>query len=216
MLISGNDCCTWPLRAARTSSVVMRDPRRSSHERRMTGTDVATYTRERPGLSAFALEDGFIYHTYSAYARGLAGVWATTSGSTARRKNETRPASGGAATTNTTGTERRREARERSAPRHSMQRIGLEGKVNPTAPPTFGDTNGTPFVEAIVQENPVIIAGRIVDKQPAFLTLRGRQDFTAAPMCDELDRFPSHRASRPGHPNDGGISARTTAAVHVH
>src|ERR1700687_3168677 len=41
----------------------------------MTGTDVATYTRERPGLSAFALEDGAIYHTYSAYARGLDGLW---------------------------------------------------------------------------------------------------------------------------------------------
>jgi predicted dithiol-disulfide oxidoreductase (DUF899 family) len=41
----------------------------------MTGTDVATYTRERPGLSAFALEDGIIFHTYSAYARGLDGVW---------------------------------------------------------------------------------------------------------------------------------------------
>ena len=41
----------------------------------MTGTDVATYTRERPGMSAFALEDGVIYHTYSAYARGLDGLW---------------------------------------------------------------------------------------------------------------------------------------------
>ncbi|THF57431.1 DUF899 domain-containing protein [Ollibium composti] len=40
-----------------------------------TGTDVATFTRERPGLSAFALEDGAIYHTYSAYARGVDGIW---------------------------------------------------------------------------------------------------------------------------------------------
>jgi predicted dithiol-disulfide oxidoreductase (DUF899 family) len=31
-----------------------------------TGTDVATYTQERPGLSAFVLEDGVVYHTYSA------------------------------------------------------------------------------------------------------------------------------------------------------
>ena len=29
----------------------------------MTGTDPATYTRERPGMSAFALEDGIVYHT---------------------------------------------------------------------------------------------------------------------------------------------------------
>jgi predicted dithiol-disulfide oxidoreductase (DUF899 family) len=40
----------------------------------MTGTD-ATYTRERPGMSAFALEDGVVYHTYSAYARGVDGLW---------------------------------------------------------------------------------------------------------------------------------------------
>jgi predicted dithiol-disulfide oxidoreductase (DUF899 family) len=40
-----------------------------------TGTDVATYTRERPGMSAFVLEDGVVYHTYSTYARGLDGLW---------------------------------------------------------------------------------------------------------------------------------------------
>jgi predicted dithiol-disulfide oxidoreductase (DUF899 family) len=40
-----------------------------------SGTDPATYTRERPGLSAFVLEDGTVYHTYSAYARGLDGIW---------------------------------------------------------------------------------------------------------------------------------------------
>jgi predicted dithiol-disulfide oxidoreductase (DUF899 family) len=41
----------------------------------MTGTDVATYVRERPGMSAFVLEDGVVYHTYSTYARGLDGLW---------------------------------------------------------------------------------------------------------------------------------------------
>jgi predicted dithiol-disulfide oxidoreductase (DUF899 family) len=39
------------------------------------GTDPATYTRERPGVSAFVLEDGVVYHTYSAYARGLDSLW---------------------------------------------------------------------------------------------------------------------------------------------
>ncbi len=39
------------------------------------GTDWATYAREAPGMSAFALEDGVVYHTYSAYARGLDGLW---------------------------------------------------------------------------------------------------------------------------------------------
>ncbi|HWS72597.1 MAG TPA: DUF899 domain-containing protein [Thermoanaerobaculia bacterium] len=41
----------------------------------MTGTDVATYTRERPGMSAFVLDDGVVYHAYSTYARGLDGLW---------------------------------------------------------------------------------------------------------------------------------------------
>jgi predicted dithiol-disulfide oxidoreductase (DUF899 family) len=41
----------------------------------MTGTDVFTYVREKPGMSAFVLEDGAVYHTYSAFARGLDGLW---------------------------------------------------------------------------------------------------------------------------------------------
>jgi predicted dithiol-disulfide oxidoreductase (DUF899 family) len=41
----------------------------------MSGTDEATYSRERPGVSAFALEDSVVYHTYSAYARGVDGLW---------------------------------------------------------------------------------------------------------------------------------------------
>ena len=39
------------------------------------GLDWATYTRERFGVSAFVLEDGAIYHTYSAYSRGVDGLW---------------------------------------------------------------------------------------------------------------------------------------------
>jgi predicted dithiol-disulfide oxidoreductase (DUF899 family) len=39
------------------------------------GVDVRTYTRELPGMSAFALEDGVVYHTYSTYARGLDALW---------------------------------------------------------------------------------------------------------------------------------------------
>jgi predicted dithiol-disulfide oxidoreductase (DUF899 family) len=34
------------------------------------GTDPAGYMTEGPGMSAFALADGSVYHTYSAYARG--------------------------------------------------------------------------------------------------------------------------------------------------
>jgi predicted dithiol-disulfide oxidoreductase (DUF899 family) len=40
-----------------------------------SGTDVDTYTRERPGVSAFVLEDGVVYHSYSAYSRGVDSLW---------------------------------------------------------------------------------------------------------------------------------------------
>jgi predicted dithiol-disulfide oxidoreductase (DUF899 family) len=39
------------------------------------GTDAPTFSRDRPGLSAFVLEDGAVYHTYSTYARGVDGLW---------------------------------------------------------------------------------------------------------------------------------------------
>lgn len=41
-----------------------------------SGVDAAAYSRERPGISAFALVDGVVYHTYSSYTRGLDGLWA--------------------------------------------------------------------------------------------------------------------------------------------
>jgi predicted dithiol-disulfide oxidoreductase (DUF899 family) len=41
----------------------------------MCGTDASTYALDRPGLSAFVLEDGVVYHTYSTYVRGLDGLW---------------------------------------------------------------------------------------------------------------------------------------------
>ena len=41
----------------------------------IVGTDWQTYRREGPGMSAFALQDGTVYHTYSAYARGLDVLW---------------------------------------------------------------------------------------------------------------------------------------------
>ena len=41
----------------------------------MCGTDALTYGRDRPGLSAFVLEDGIVYHTYSTFVRGLDGLW---------------------------------------------------------------------------------------------------------------------------------------------
>ena len=39
------------------------------------GTDALAYTRERPGMSAFAFVEGAFYHSYSTYARGLDGLW---------------------------------------------------------------------------------------------------------------------------------------------
>lgn len=39
------------------------------------GVDMPTFLRERPGMSAFVLEGGTVFHTYSTYARGLDGLW---------------------------------------------------------------------------------------------------------------------------------------------
>jgi predicted dithiol-disulfide oxidoreductase (DUF899 family) len=41
----------------------------------MSGVNIATYVREAPGMSAFAIEDGIVCHTYSTYARGLDALW---------------------------------------------------------------------------------------------------------------------------------------------
>jgi predicted dithiol-disulfide oxidoreductase (DUF899 family) len=41
----------------------------------MCGVDAPAYHRDRPGMSAFALKDGVVYHTYSTYARGVDGIW---------------------------------------------------------------------------------------------------------------------------------------------
>ena len=58
-----------------TSSVGLGEQRPFAEWAATTGTDWATYIRERPGMSAFTLEDGVVYHTYSTYARGLDGLW---------------------------------------------------------------------------------------------------------------------------------------------
>jgi predicted dithiol-disulfide oxidoreductase (DUF899 family) len=42
----------------------------------MCGVDTPAYHRDRPGMSAFALEDAVVYHTYSTYARGVDAIWA--------------------------------------------------------------------------------------------------------------------------------------------
>ncbi|WP_448956140.1 DUF899 domain-containing protein [Labrys neptuniae] len=39
------------------------------------GTDAPAYSRDRPGISTFVLEDGVVYHAYSTYARGVDGIW---------------------------------------------------------------------------------------------------------------------------------------------
>ena len=54
------------------------------------------------------LEDGVIYHTYSAYARGLDGLWGMYQWLDRAPRGATRPASGAAATTSTTRAERLR------------------------------------------------------------------------------------------------------------
>jgi predicted dithiol-disulfide oxidoreductase (DUF899 family) len=66
------------------------------------GTDPATYTRERPGVSAFVLEGGTIYHTYSAYARGVDGLWGMYQWLDRAPKGRTKPPSGGTTTSKPT------------------------------------------------------------------------------------------------------------------
>jgi predicted dithiol-disulfide oxidoreductase (DUF899 family) len=39
------------------------------------GVDAVTYRKDGPGMSAFALEDPVVHHTYSAYGRGVDGIW---------------------------------------------------------------------------------------------------------------------------------------------
>jgi predicted dithiol-disulfide oxidoreductase (DUF899 family) len=61
-----------------TLNAIPREPDRDSPVAQiaaMAGTDPATFTRERPGVSAFVLEDGAVYHSYSGYARGLDSLW---------------------------------------------------------------------------------------------------------------------------------------------
>ena len=79
----------------------------------MTGTDAATYTRERPGMSAFVLEDGVVYHTYSTYARGLDGLWGMYQWLDRAPKGRNETDIWFAATTSTTSAEPSRECRWR-------------------------------------------------------------------------------------------------------
>ncbi len=64
--LAGKDMQNWKLRDSASPVEEMAAT---------TGTNVATYTQDRPGVSAFVLDDGVVYHTYSAYARGLDGLW---------------------------------------------------------------------------------------------------------------------------------------------
>jgi len=50
-------------------------PEPVAHFARMSGTDAPTYSRDRPGVSTFVLEDGVVYHAYSTFARGVDGLW---------------------------------------------------------------------------------------------------------------------------------------------
>jgi predicted dithiol-disulfide oxidoreductase (DUF899 family) len=62
---------TTDLRPATAEERASRDAFASS----LVGTDWETFRREGPGVSAFVLDDGVVYHTYSAYSRGLDGLW---------------------------------------------------------------------------------------------------------------------------------------------
>jgi hypothetical protein len=65
------------------------------------GVDAATYAREAPGMSAFALEDGAVYHTYWRMRAAWMLSGPCTSGSTGRRRVGTRPRRGSDVATST-------------------------------------------------------------------------------------------------------------------
>jgi len=62
---------------AKASHAMDRNPDESPVSRyaAASGVDAMTYALDRPGISAFALKDGAVYHTYSSYARGVDGLW---------------------------------------------------------------------------------------------------------------------------------------------
>ena len=84
----------------------------------MTGTDPATYAREGPGMSAFALADNVVYHTYSTYERGpdpFFGFYAWLDRAPLGR-NETGGIAGGSGTATTTSTASGKLPSEPSSP----------------------------------------------------------------------------------------------------
>ena len=98
------------------------------------------FVGERPGVSAFALEDGRVFHTYSTYERGVDATGAYTRGSTARPRAATRTATGTAGTTSTRAWPRdrpRRAAPDRGdAPGGSRRRLrAADGAELATAAP---------------------------------------------------------------------------------
>lgn len=52
-----------------------RQPAAPEYNFRPLGDDQRYLAAELPGMSAFALEEGVVHHTYSAYARGLDALW---------------------------------------------------------------------------------------------------------------------------------------------
>ena len=80
--------------------------------------------QQAPGLSAFGLEDGIVYHTYSTYGRGVEQLMGTYAYldlaplGASKKKDSRSPRPGGAATTNTSTLPGR--------PRHSSARTASE------------------------------------------------------------------------------------------
>ena len=70
-----NGAIEYNYRRAKHPMDAKRVPEPVAQSAAMAGTDAATYSRERPGMSAFVLEDGVVYHAYSTYSRGVDGIW---------------------------------------------------------------------------------------------------------------------------------------------
>jgi len=93
--------------AATQAGWMQHRPLRASSAPRPQSEPTRPHLREHPGMSAFGLEEGVVYHTYFTYARGLDANWGMYQwlDRAPRGRNKEFGATGGATTTSTTSAE---------------------------------------------------------------------------------------------------------------
>jgi hypothetical protein len=148
-------------------------------------------SQDSHGVSAFALEDDVVYHTYSSYARGNDVLGACSNGSTAPPKDGTKRAGGTEFRTSTTTTPARPDACLRvavtdRASRRRARADPLALHVGLLGGGTFNHDCGvhyTPYARGL---DALIRAGAFLDRPPAGLAGGGRRFLDLA--CRALAR----------------------------